>query len=29
VEGVIQEIDLKAGRVLVRPPEGLLDLYAD
>lgn len=29
VEGVIQEIDLKEGRVMVRPPEGLLDLYAD
>lgn len=29
VEEVIQEIDLQAGRVLVWPPEGLLDLYAD
>jgi 16S rRNA processing protein RimM len=29
VEGVIQDIDLKEGRVLVRPPEGLLGLYAD
>ena len=29
VEGVIQEIDLNAGRLKVWPPEGLLDLYAD
>ena len=29
VEEVIQEIDLQAGVVKVRPPEGLLDLYAD
>jgi 16S rRNA processing protein RimM len=29
VEEVIQEIDLQAGVLKVRPPEGLLDLYAD
>ena len=29
VEEVIQEIDLQAGCLKVRPPEGLLDLYAD
>ena len=29
VEEVIQEIDLHEGFVKVRPPEGLLDLYAD
>ncbi|MFZ2089378.1 MAG: ribosome maturation factor RimM [Desulfobaccales bacterium] len=29
VEEVIQEIDLKEGCLKVRPPEGLLDLYAD
>jgi len=29
VEEVIQEIDLKAGRLKVWPPEGLLELYAD
>jgi len=29
VEEVIQEIDLEAGCLRVRPPEGLLDLYAD
>jgi 16S rRNA processing protein RimM len=29
VEEVIQEIDLKEGRLKVWPPEGLLDLYAD
>lgn len=29
VEEVIQEIDLKAGRLKVWPPDGLLELYAD
>lgn len=29
VEEVIQEINLEAGYIEVRPPEGLLELYAD
>jgi 16S rRNA processing protein RimM len=29
VEEVIQEIDLEGGCIKVRPPEGLLELYAD
>ncbi|MGQ9687521.1 MAG: ribosome maturation factor RimM [Desulfobaccales bacterium] len=29
VEGVIEAIDLEGGVIKVRPPEGLLELYAD